>query len=131
MLSLTLLGLVAAAQAPEPIAKEKAEHYVWGGTNDGWHLVKQPGLSVIEERLAPQAAEVRHYHREARQFFYVLSGQLTMEVAGKTHRLEQGEGIEIPPGTPHQAQNRSMAPVMILVVSSPKSHGDRVEAPQP
>ena len=121
---------IAAAQ-PAPVEKAGAEHYLWGGSNDGWHLVRQPDLSVIEERLAPGAQEVRHYHRAARQFFYVLDGELTMEADGQTHRLTRGQGIEIAPGTPHQAQNRSDAPVEILVTSSPRSHGDRVEAPLP
>ncbi|MEC3911067.1 cupin domain-containing protein [Sphingobium sp. CR2-8] len=131
------LILIAAASVatpaplPAPVEKAGAEHYVWGGVNDGWHLVKRDDLSVIEERILPGSSEVRHYHARARQFFYVLSGELTMEAAGQTHKLMAGQGIEIAPGVPHQAQNRSDKPVEILVTSSPKSHGDRVEAPLP
>jgi quercetin dioxygenase-like cupin family protein len=117
-----------AAPAPHPVQKADAEHYAWGEVNDGWHLVKRDDLSVIQERIQPGASEVRHYHAQARQFFYVLSGELTMEAGGETHRLVRGQGIEIAPGVAHQAQNRSAAPVEILVTSTPKSHGDRVEA---
>jgi hypothetical protein len=39
-----------------------AEHYVWGDVCDGWHLVKSPSLSVIQERVPPGGAEVKHYH---------------------------------------------------------------------
>ncbi|NWK98030.1 cupin domain-containing protein [Sphingobium lactosutens] len=123
--------LLLAATPPAPIEKAGAEHYVWGMVNDGWHLVKQPALSVIEEKLAPGSAELRHYHRAARQFFYILTGELTMEVDGHTYRLTRGQGIEIAPGIPHQARNRSDRPVEILVTSSPKSHGDRVDTPLP
>lgn len=36
------LLLAAAPDAPiAPIDKVSAEHYVWGGSNDGWHLVKR------------------------------------------------------------------------------------------
>ena len=28
-----------------------AEHYVWGDGCDGWHLLKHPDLSVIQERV--------------------------------------------------------------------------------
>ncbi|WP_311269613.1 cupin domain-containing protein [Sphingobium sp. WCS2017Hpa-17] len=130
MNALILIAAAAsAAPLPSPVQKDGAEHYVWGGVNDGWHLVKRDDLSVIEERIQPGAAEVRHYHEKARQFFYVLAGELTMEAAGQTHRLTSGQGIEIAPGVPHQAQNRSASPVKILVTSTPKSHGDRVEAP--
>jgi mannose-6-phosphate isomerase-like protein (cupin superfamily) len=126
---LLLLAAATPSAAPVVVQKEGAEHYVWGGVNDGWHLVKRDDLSVIQERLQPGSSEVRHRHVKARQFFYVLSGELTMEADGFTHRLTAGQGIEIAPGTPHQAQNRSAAPVEILVTSSPKSHGDRVEDP--
>ncbi len=28
----------------------KAEHYAWGNRCDGWHLLKSPEISVIQER---------------------------------------------------------------------------------
>lgn len=65
----TACATVPATDAPiHAIDRSSADHYVWGGVNDGWHLAKQPGLSVIEERIAPGASEIRHYHRRARQF---------------------------------------------------------------
>ena len=112
-----------------PISRHHAEHYVWGGVCDGWHLVRAPALSVIEERMPPGAQEVRHRHAHARQFFYVLSGTLTIEVEGARHHLDRGTGIELAPGTAHQALNESDAPVEFLVVSTPPSHGDRITAP--
>lgn len=33
------------------ISKANAEHYLWGGDCDGWHLVKNQNLSVIHERM--------------------------------------------------------------------------------
>jgi uncharacterized cupin superfamily protein len=110
----------------EPISNETAEHYVWGDVCDGWHLVRTPQLSVIEERMPQGASEQRHRHEVARQFFYVLAGELTMEVEGVTHVLKPGAGLEVAPGSAHQAMNRSVADVRFLVVSQPRSHGDRV-----
>ncbi|MCP1471364.1 mannose-6-phosphate isomerase-like protein (cupin superfamily) [Sphingobium sp. OAS761] len=122
---------VSAPAMPAPVDRASGEHYVWGDVNDGWHLVKRPDLSVIEEQIAPGAREVRHLHAKARQFFYVLSGMLTMEADGRVVTVTAGQGIEIPPGTPHQARNDSTAPLVILVTSAPPSHGDRVAAPLP
>ncbi|GLI08987.1 hypothetical protein YDYSG_50190 [Paenibacillus tyrfis] len=51
------------------ISKANAPHYNWGDQCDGWHLVRQPELSVIHERMPPHTAEVRHYHKQARQLF--------------------------------------------------------------
>ncbi len=109
------------------IGKDTAEHYIWGQGCDGWHLVQMPELSVIEERMPPGTSEVRHHHVVARQFFYVLEGELTMEVERSSPRiLRMGEGVEIAPGMAHQALNRSGSDVRFLVISHPPSHGDRV-----
>jgi len=78
------------------ISKESAEHYTWGDGCDGWHLVKQPQLSVIHERMPPGTAEVRHYHERARQLFFVLSGTATLEVDGVRERLGPQQALEVP-----------------------------------
>lgn len=104
----------------------QAEHYTWGEGCDGWHLLKQADLSVIEERVPPGAQEQRHYHNIARQFFYVLQGEAVLEVAGDRVVLQKHQGIEVPPGLPHQFRNESNQDVVFLVVSAPKAHGDRV-----
>ncbi len=108
------------------ISTVSADHYTWGEVCDGWHLVKQRSLSVIRERMPPGAAEVRHLHRRSRQFFYVLSGGVVIEIeSGAPVDLGPGEGLEIAPGVAHQAKNLSTADAEFLVVSQPPSHGDR------
>jgi len=109
-----------------PISTSNAEHYTWGGDCDGWHLLRRDDLSVIQERVPPGRAEVRHYHNLSRQFFYILEGIGTMVIGEETVTLRKGEGIEIPPQVPHQFRNESREDVVFLVVSAPKSHGDRV-----
>lgn len=49
-----------------------------------------------------------------------------MVIGEETVTLRKGEGIEIPPQVPHQFRNESREDVVFLVVSAPKSHGDRV-----
>jgi hypothetical protein len=53
------------------ISRDNAEHYSWGTGCDGWHLVRESGLSVIEECMPACASEVAHYHRKSRQFFFI------------------------------------------------------------
>lgn len=109
------------------ISTANAEHYAWGSNCDGWYLVRMPELHIIEELMPPGAFETRHLHLRARQFFYVLEGELTMEIEHEVFVLRAGEGIEIAPGKAHQASNSSSDAVRILVTSQPPSHGDRVE----
>jgi mannose-6-phosphate isomerase-like protein (cupin superfamily) len=111
-----------------PISRTTAEHYVWGAQCEGWHLVRTAGLSIIEERMPPGTCEVRHWHARARQFFYVISGTLSMEIEGECHELTARTGIELAPGLAHQATNATDRDVEFLVVSLPPSHGDRHEA---
>lgn len=103
-----------------------AEHYGWGGACDGWRLVNRQDLSVIQERIPPGAGEVRHYHRRARQCFFVLSGQLDIEVGEKVVRLSPGDALEVEPTAPHRVQNVSATDALFLVVSTPTTQGDRI-----
>ncbi len=111
----------------QPIDRSSAEHYLWGGVCDGWHLVKRPDMSVIAERVPPGAQETRHHHATARQFFFILSGCAVIEIDGERVALAQGQGLEVPPGAPHQFMNESSADVHFLVISHPSTRGDRVE----
>ena len=104
-----------------------APHYHWGAASDGWRLLDGADMSVIQERVPPGDQERRHQHARARQFFYILSGDATLEIDGHEMALGPGQGIEVPPGTPHQFFNRSAADVTMLVMSSPRSHGDRMD----
>jgi mannose-6-phosphate isomerase-like protein (cupin superfamily) len=108
------------------ISTQAAEHYNWGEGCDGWHLMRSEECSVIEERMPPHTSEVSHFHNHSRQFFYVLAGQLTIEVDGKRLVLNANAGLEIAPQAVHRVFNDSDADVRFLVISSPPSHGDRV-----
>ncbi len=74
-------------------------------------------------------SEQRHYHERAQQFFFVLSGEASIEVDGHEVKLSAGQGIHIEPGTPHQMKNVAAEDVHFLVISQPPSHGDRILAP--
>jgi len=102
-----------------------SEHYIWGNGCDGWHLLKRDDLSIIQERVSAGEQEQRHYHRTARQFFYILQGEAMLEVDGHWLLLQEQQGIEVPPGVPHQFCNKSDRDVIFLVISIPKAHGDR------
>lgn len=109
------------------ISRENAQHYRWGVDSDGWHLVLDKNLSVIEELMPPGAAEIRHHHQFAQQFFYVLDGEILMEVEGENTLVPAGSGIRILPGMWHQVRNPTPGAVRFLVISQPPSRGDRIE----
>jgi mannose-6-phosphate isomerase-like protein (cupin superfamily) len=116
-------------QEEEPVisvmSKQTAPASTWGDNCQGWTLVATDRLYVIQERMPPQTDEVRHVHDQTRQFYYVLTGEALVEVADQTEPLRAGEGVEIPPGMPHQLRNPSHVLLEFLVVSSAPPRNDR------
>lgn len=73
-------------------------HYLWG---NGWRLLDSENVSIIQEIVPPQRSEIKHFHTNAGQFFYILSGKAAMIFEGKKIVLNKGEGLEIPPPECH------------------------------
>ena len=108
------------------VNKENAEHYHWGQNCDGWHLLKSDSLSMIQECMPAGTAESRHYHRKTQQLFFVLNGEATMEIEGEEFLLKAQESIHVSNGQKHKISNLSNEDLHFLVISEPKSHGDRI-----
>ena len=119
----------ARTPSPVPVDLATAPGYLWGAGCEGWHLLATPELSVIRERMPPGTSEVRHFHRRAQQFFYLLAGELTIEIEGEERALAPGQGLAVAAGAAHQVFNRGAVGAEFLVVSQPPSHGDRIAAP--
>lgn len=105
---------------------ENAEHYTWGNNCDGWPLLRSDTLSVIQERMPPGTSEQLHFHHHAQQVFYILLGTATFEVEGEVKSVRAGQSIHIQPETKHRILNNDHTDLHFLVISEPKSHGDRV-----
>ncbi|WP_299831552.1 cupin domain-containing protein [uncultured Roseobacter sp.] len=110
---------------PKVTNRTRAPYYPWGAGCDGWRLLDKAELSVIEERMPPGTSEERHFHRHALQLFYVLTGQLTIEVKEDVHVLGPGDALPVLPPSPHQVRNEGAAEVRFLVISAPPTTNDR------
>lgn len=106
------------------------ENAKWGVDCDAWALLRAPGLSVVQKRVPAGGSEVEHYHEYAHQFFFTLSGELTLEVAGARASVGPGQGMSVKPRVPHRLFNLGESPVTYLLISSPNSKGDRVTTAQ-
>lgn len=109
---------------------ENSEHYIWGDHCHGWHLLKNDRLSIIEESMPPNTSEVKHYHKKAQQFFYILKGNAVFELDNKTVRIGEREGIHIENQVVHQIRNEGNMDLEFLVISEPTSKGDRINIEQ-
>jgi len=124
-------GGLQMANGQSAISRANAEHYTWGQGCDGWYLVKNDQMTIIEERIPPGSGETLHVHAKSRQFFFVLAGTAVMDHGGMTTILGAGTGLEIPPGVAHRILNNGKTDLSLVVTSSPPSHADRREIHSP
>jgi|SRR5579859_299889 len=115
--------------SPVVSIQQPLKHYVWGAGCDGWNLVDQPDLSVKQERMPPHTAEEEHFHRRARQFFFILEGTAVFEMEERRVEVGAQQGFEIAPGLKHRIRNESEADLVFILCSQPSTINDRVEAP--
>jgi uncharacterized cupin superfamily protein len=113
------------AMPPRPIDRTSALHRQWGDDCDAWELLALDDLLVVEERMPPGSTERRHHHARARQFFYVLTGTLTIEQDGHEHAVPAGSGLHVAPGTSHVVMNRTPAEATFLAIAAPTTTTDR------
>jgi len=104
---------------------KNAESFTWGDDCVGWHLLKTDSLSIIQEKIPPGSSELLHIHKNPQQLFYILSGVATFEIDGRTVVINAKESIHIPKMTKHCITNKGDQDLEFLVISEPKSHGDR------
>lgn len=104
---------------------ENSEHYIWGDSCDGWHLLKTNSLSIIQEKMPPNTSETLHFHKNAQQFFYILKGVAAFEVEGELFDVSEKQGFHIKPNQKHKIFNKTANDLEFIVISEPKSHGDR------
>lgn len=77
-------------------------------------------FSIHDNILPPRSPGPRlHRHRLHDEFFYVLSGTLTVEIEHTLHEAKAGSFVVIPRGAAHRPSNPSEGPVHVLLLFSP------------
>lgn len=69
-----------------------------------------------------------HVHRDSDQTQYVLEGELTVYLPGRSHVLGPGECVNTPRGVPHTEQVTSPGPARLLDVNAPTGFDEFVAA---
>jgi mannose-6-phosphate isomerase-like protein (cupin superfamily) len=89
-------------------------------------LLKANSLCAIEERVPPGGAEVAHYHERAYQFFYVLSGEATMEIDNQWMIIDSRQGLSVLPKADYCLLIDTQQDLLFITISVPMAHGDRI-----
>jgi quercetin dioxygenase-like cupin family protein len=82
----------------------------------GHHFNVRP----IRVTVSPERTGTEHYRHEGEEWIYVLSGALTLSLAGETYELETGDAIHFDSRLPHRVIASGKKAAEILLVASPQ-----------
>lgn len=83
------------------------------------HIVlRTADVRVVEYVLQPGASLAWHHHTTVTDRFYCLEGAIAVDLRdpAKTHRLDTGETLSVPPGTVHRSANAAAGVSRYLLV---------------
>jgi quercetin dioxygenase-like cupin family protein len=74
---------------------------------------------LVEACVPPGGGPPPHYHTREDEAFYVIEGEITFTVDGRTIVGTPGTFLQAPRGKPHAFKNNSAAPARMLVQCTP------------
>ncbi len=78
-------------------------------------------LQPLRIRVSPARRGNEHYHHDGEEWIYVLSGRLTLSLAGKTYDLAPGDAAHFESRLPHRLIAPGPEDAEVLIVASPVS----------
>jgi transcriptional regulator with XRE-family HTH domain len=78
-------------------------------------------LQPIRLSVSPTRKGNTHFHHEGEEWVYLLSGRLTLSLAGKTYELAPGDSAHFDSQLPHRLIARGPHDAEVLLVASPFS----------
>ncbi len=83
-------------------------------------------LQPMRIRVSPSRRGHEHYHHDGEEWLYVLSGRLTLSLAGRTYDLDTGDAAHFDSRLPHRLIARGPGDAEVLLVASPQSASGQV-----
>jgi len=89
----------------------------------GYHAVR-PGFRIVEMQIGPTQTIPWHYHTEARDTFYVLSGSIRVRMRAPEAQvvLASGESCAVAAGCPHSVENAGATSAVFLILQGLGEH---------
>jgi quercetin dioxygenase-like cupin family protein len=79
----------------------------------------QGQYALMDWMVGPQAGSVGHRHEKFEETFYLLEGELDIEVGNEARRVGPGALVRIPAGVRHAYSNPHASPARMLVTLFP------------
>jgi|SRR6476620_2431008 quercetin dioxygenase-like cupin family protein len=84
----------------------------------------RPGFRIVEMQIGPTQTIPWHYHSEARDTFYVLSGSIRVRIRMREAQivLMPGESCAVPAACPHSVENAGATSAVFLILQGIGEH---------
>lgn len=130
----SLTSLFEAPAATDPCVIVRAKEAPAKSSNGLTYFpLSNPGrfanLQPMRIRVSPARRGNEHYQHEGEEWLYVLSGSLTLSLAGKTYDLEPGDAAHFDSRLPHRLIARGEQEVELLLVACPDANPLRAQRP--
>jgi len=86
-----------------------------GGLNLAGHARRI--IAIFDTALPSGQAIQPHYHPDAEELYYILSGKGLMHIENEKREVETGDVVYIPPMKAHSLQNTSSTPVRFITLT--------------
>lgn len=107
-------GMVVRGYARQPFSMDDADVvYARLGGN-----FENRTLEPLHVTYPPEYASEESCH-EGEEFYYVLSGQLVVDIEGDEHKLNADDSLHFASHRRHRLENRGDVPVHVVVVTTP------------
>lgn len=108
------------------IIDEKEKEYRFGDSGPKY-LMKGPRSNFALVQFQAGQDFKAHYHNIMEENFFILEGEVDIEVDGVCHTLKAGQLIHIEPKEVHYVINRSDSVVKMVSTLAPYQEVDKVE----
>lgn len=92
----------------------------WSPSHFAWSLTDRNEVSIKVEEIPVAGHSDAHYHKESRQFFFILEGRAKVDLTEGGYMLKKFDGIEISTESMHQISNIGEEKLLFLLISWPK-----------
>jgi transcriptional regulator with XRE-family HTH domain len=104
-------------RAADAVARTARGLVYWPLSNAGRFFNVQP----MRVRVSTSRRGHEHYHHEGEEWIYLLSGSLTLSLAGRTYDLAPGDAAHFDSRLPHRLIARGARDAEVLLVACPLS----------
>ena len=108
------------------IIDENEKEYCFGDSGPKY-LMKGPRSNFALVQFQAGQDFKAHYHNIMEENFFILEGEVDIEVDGVCHTLKAGQLIHIEPKEVHYVINRSNSVVKMVSTLAPYQEVDKVE----